>query len=122
MRRLLEWSGSGGAAPRIWLAGFAAALFLLHPVQTEAVAYLAGRSEALSVMLAFAAFAVFLYRPGARHLLGQRQSAVLALFGLALLSKEQTIALPALLLLTDYWWNPGFSVQGDSRQLEALRA
>jgi tetratricopeptide (TPR) repeat protein len=37
---------------------------------------------------------------------------VLALFGLAVLSKEHTIVLPALLLLTDFWWNPGFSFRG----------
>jgi protein O-mannosyl-transferase len=110
VRRLLQWSG---VVPprRDWLAGFTAALFLLHPAQTEAVAYLAGRSEALSVMFAFAAFAVFLYRPGPGISWG-RAVAVLALFGLAMLSKEQTAALPALLLLTDYWWNPGFSVKG----------
>jgi protein O-mannosyl-transferase len=110
VRRLVEWSGI--ASPRReWLAAFAAALFLLHPVQTEAVAYLAGRSEALSDMFAFAAFAVFLYREGA-GITWARTVAVLALFGLAVLSKEQTVALPALLLLTDYWWNPGFSAKG----------
>jgi protein O-mannosyl-transferase len=96
------------------LAGFAAAVFLLHPVQTEAVAYLAGRSEALSVALAFAAYAVFLYRGGMAASWGAAL-AVLALFGAALLAKEHTIVLPALLLLTDYWWNPGFSFQGIRR-------
>ncbi|HUB34345.1 MAG TPA: tetratricopeptide repeat protein [Bryobacteraceae bacterium] len=109
VRRVLEWSGI--APPRLdWLAGFAAALFLLHPAQTEAVAYLAGRSEALSVMFAFAAFTVFVYREGA-GITWARTAAVLMLFGLAMLSKEQTVALPALLLLTDYWWNPGFPPQ-----------
>jgi tetratricopeptide (TPR) repeat protein len=39
-------------------------------------------------------------------------AAVLLLFGAALLSKEHTIALAALLLLTDFWWNPGFSLRG----------
>ena len=43
-------------------AAFGALLFLLHPLQTEAVAYIAGRSESLSGMFVFAAFAVFLYR------------------------------------------------------------
>ena len=38
--------------------------------------------------------------------------AVLALFGAALLGKQHTVVLPALLLLTDYWWNPGFSLRG----------
>jgi len=110
VRRLLEWSGVEKARLDL-LAGLAALLFLLHPVQTEAVAYLAGRSEALSTMFAMAAFAVFLYR--------KETSAtwvvvveILAFFGLALLSKEQTMALPALLLLTDFWWNPGFSLRG----------
>ncbi|HLK65005.1 MAG TPA: hypothetical protein VKU19_16295 [Bryobacteraceae bacterium] len=93
------------------LSGFAAAIFLLHPVQTEAVAYLAGRSESLSAMFGLAAFAVFLYRKQAAATWGVAV-AVLLLFGLALGSKQNAIALPALLLLTDYWWNPGFSLQG----------
>ena len=96
------------ARPR---GGITAALFLLHPVQTEAVGYLAGRSESLSVLFALAAFTVFLYRKETAAP-WTTVVAVLLLFGLALLSKEHTIALPALLLLTDYWWNPGFSLRG----------
>jgi tetratricopeptide (TPR) repeat protein len=110
LRRLLEWARVAGPR-RGLLAGFAAAVFLLHPMQTEAVAYLAGRSECLSVMLAFAAFAIFLYRRKTEASLGL-VFAVLIVFGAALLAKEHTIALPALLLLTDYWWNPGFSFRG----------
>jgi len=105
VRRLLEWSDIGESR-RGLLAGFAAALFLLHPAQTEAVAYVAGRSDALSVMLAFGAFAVFLYRrEDAAN--WKTAIAVLALFAAALLAKEDTIALPALLLLTDLWWSKG---------------
>ncbi|MGH9627907.1 MAG: tetratricopeptide repeat protein, partial [Bryobacteraceae bacterium] len=40
---------------------------------------------------------------------------VLILFGAACLTKEHTVVLPALLLLTDYFWNPGFSVEGMRR-------
>ncbi len=108
--RLVQWAGIEKPR-RVVLASLAAFIFLLHPIQTEAVAYLAGRSEALSTMFAMAAFAVFLYR--------RETSAtwpvvieILVLFVLALLSKEQTVALPALLLLTDFWWNPGFSLRG----------
>ena len=61
VRRLLEWSGAPADRRRL-LAGFAAALFLFHPAQAEAVAYLAGRSETLSVFLLYAAFVLFLYR------------------------------------------------------------
>jgi tetratricopeptide (TPR) repeat protein len=113
VRRLLEWSDAQ-APLRNPLAGFAALLFLLHPVQAESVAYLAGRSEALSVLLVFASFTVFLYRPKPAAS-WPVVAAVLALFGAAVLSKEHTVVLPALLLLTDYWWNPGFSFQGIRR-------
>jgi Flp pilus assembly protein TadD len=109
VRRLLEWAAVE-KAKRNLLAGVAAALFLLHPAQTEAVAYLAGRSESLSMMLAFLAFTVFLYRRQAAATWGTA-AAVFALFGAALGAKEQTIALPALFLLTDYWWND-FSFRG----------
>ena len=105
VRRLLARANIGESR-RGLLAGFAAALFLLHPVQTEAVAYVAGRSDALSVMLAFAAFAVFLYRRE-EAASWTTALAVLVLFAAALLAKEDTIALPALLLLTDLWWSKG---------------
>jgi protein O-mannosyl-transferase len=110
VRKFLEWSGVE-TGKRNLLAAFSGALFLLHPVQSEAVAYLAGRSEALSVMFVFAAFAVFLYRRD-RQVGWTIALTVLALFMASLLSKQQTIALPGLLLLTDYWWNPGFSFKG----------
>ena len=113
VRRLMEWA-KVGESRRGLLAGLAAALFLLHPVQTEAVAYVAGRSEGLSVMLAFAAFAVFLYRP--RPAAGwATAAAVFLLFGAALAAKESAIALLALLLLTDFWWNPGGHWEGIRR-------
>ncbi len=110
VRRLLVWANTGstnkGESRRGLLAGFAAALFLLHPVQTEAVSYVGGRSDALSVMLAYAAFTVFLYRHEDAAS-WKTAAAVFLLFGAALAAKEDTIALPALLLLTDLWWSAG---------------
>jgi tetratricopeptide (TPR) repeat protein len=115
VRRLLELSGVE-ASRRNSLAAFAAFLFLLHPAQTESVAYLAGRSEALSDGLAFVAFALFLCRGTSpmttSPITWMRAIAVCALFAAALLTKQQTIVLPALLLLTDYYWNPGFTLAG----------
>lgn len=110
VRRLLQWKGSAEPS-RTLLAAFAAALFLFHPAQTESVAYLAGRSEELSVLFVFAAFTVFLYRRETVVSWGVA-AAVLVLFGAAVASKEHTVILAALLLLTDYWWNPGFSPAG----------
>jgi len=97
--------------PREPVAAFCAGLFLFHPLQTEAVAYVASRSENLSVMLAYAAFAVFLYRSEA-GISWARALAVVALFGMAAATKEHVAVLPALLLLADYYFHPGFSFQG----------
>jgi len=94
----------------LWPA-FAAAVFLLHPIQTEAVSYIAGRSETMSVMFLLAAFTVFLYR-SSPAVSWKIAIAVLLLFGAAAATKEHTLVLPALLLLTDYYWNPAFSFSG----------
>ncbi len=110
VRRLLEWSAVQQPRRNL-LAGFAALVFLFHPIQTEAVAYIAGRSECLAAMFVFAAFAVFLYRPKPAASWAV-VAGVLLLFGAAVLSKEHTVALVGLLLLTDFWWNPGFSLIG----------
>jgi protein O-mannosyl-transferase len=103
--RLIEWAGVTGRM-RATLAVFCGALFLLHPLQTESVAYVASRSEILSVLFYFAAFAVFLYRPDDSATL-LRSIAIIALFGAALATKEHTPTLPLLFLLTDYFWKRG---------------
>jgi tetratricopeptide (TPR) repeat protein len=110
VRSLLKASQTKGMTRDI-LAAFAGLVFLLHPLQTEAVSYVSSRSEVLAVFLLWAAFAHFLYR--------KQQAAswydgvvVLVLFGLACLSKEYSVVFPVLLLLADYYWNPGFSLTG----------
>ncbi len=103
--KLLEWTGVEKRM-RTALAIFAGALFLLHPLQTESVAYVASRSELLSVLFYYAAFAVFVWRPGESMTL-LRAVAILLLFGAAAGTKEHTLTLPVLLILTDYFWNRG---------------
>lgn len=108
--KFLEWAGVENGRRQI-LAAFAGGVFLLHPVQTESVAYVASRSENLSVLLCYAAFAVFLYRRK-KAASWATTACVLVLFAAAASTKEHTVVLPALLLLTDYYWNPGFSFEG----------
>jgi len=103
--RLISLAGVQGARGLI-LGVFAGGLFLLHPLQTESVAYVASRSEVLSTLLYFSALAVFLYWSGER--LGWlRAFAIVALFGMAVGTKEHTLTLPVLLVMADLWWGLG---------------
>ena len=75
-------------------------LFALHPIQTEAVSYVSGRSSSLAtafmlLALLFHAHGVRAGRPGYRLLLAP------LCFGLALLTKETSVMLPLGLLLWD---------------------
>ena len=110
VRRLLAARGGLSTRAIDLFAAFAGSLFLLHPAQTEAVAYISGRSESLSALFAAAAYAVFLYRPKPASP-WISACAVLALFACAVFSKEQAIVLPGLFLLTDIWLNPGRGIQ-----------
>jgi len=104
--RLLELASLKDGPAKPTLGIFAGALFLLHPMQTESVAYVASRSEVLSVLFYYGAYCVFLYRRTERITLW-RALAVLALFGAAASTKEHALTLPILLLLTDLYWIKG---------------
>lgn len=84
-----------------WRSFCAAALFALHPLHVESVAWVAERKDVLSTALALAALLAYVLwteRPSpARYL------PVAALFALALLAKSMVVTLPLLLLLLDYW-------------------
>jgi protein O-mannosyl-transferase len=78
-----------------------AALFAVHPLNVESVAWIAERKTMLSAaffLLALAAYRWYASRPGV-----SRYAAVAALFGLGLMAKPQIIMLPFVLLLWDYW-------------------
>ena len=84
-----------------WRSFFVAALFALHPVNVESVAWATERKNVLSMLfflLALHAFVWYTRRPKAG-----RYALIVLLFVLALLSKPQVITFPLLLLLFDYW-------------------
>jgi tetratricopeptide (TPR) repeat protein len=104
LRRIWQIAGGAGTLP----PAFAAALFLLHPLQTESVAYISSRSETLSVLLAYSALAVFFCRDRESPISFSRAGVILALMGAAVLTKEHTVAVPAVFLLADYFWTTPF--------------
>ena len=84
-----------------WPSAFAAALFALHPLHVESVAWVAERKDVLSTLfwlLALWAYARYAERPG-----GGRYGLSLALFLLGLMAKPMLVTLPFVLLLLDYW-------------------
>ena len=78
-----------------------AAVFALHPVNVEAVAWVAERKTVLSMV--FFLLALIAYRWYARYPGVGRYLLVAVLFALGLMSKPQIITLPCVLLLWDYW-------------------
>ena len=93
---VLRWlTGSG------WRSAAVAALFALHPLHVESVAWVAERKGLLSTFFGLAAvgaYSAYARRPGLmRYLL------VLAAFVCSLLAKPMLVTLPGILLLLDYW-------------------
>lgn len=81
-----------------------AALFALHPVNVESVAWIAERKTMLSTLfclMALGAYQWYAMKPGRPGVV--RYLVVTFLFGLGLLCKPQIIMLPLVLLLWDYW-------------------
>lgn len=110
LKSLLERAGREGGGVMV-SAGFGAAVFLLHPLQTEAVAYIASRSEVLSVFFSFAALLVYLRRKEA-EVSWVHTIVVLLLIGLGALSKETAVAMAGVLLLTDLYFHEGAPWEG----------
>jgi len=85
----------------LWQSGFVAALFAIHPLHVESVAWIAERKDVLSAvffMLTLAAYARYARGPSpGRYLL------MALLFALGLMSKPMLVTLPFVLLLLDYW-------------------
>jgi len=85
----------------LWKSAFVAALFALHPINVESVAWVAERKNVLSTffwMLTMLAYVHYTTRPSLyRYLL------TLLLLMLGLMAKPMLVTLPFVLLLLDYW-------------------
>jgi tetratricopeptide (TPR) repeat protein len=84
-----------------WPSAFVAALFAIHPMHVESVAWISERKDVLSTLfwlLTMAAYIAYAERGGAfRYLL------TLGLFAFGLMAKPMLVTLPFVLLLLDYW-------------------
>jgi tetratricopeptide (TPR) repeat protein len=85
-----------------WRSAFVAAVFAIHPLRVESVAWVAERKDVLGgffFMLTLAAYVYYVRKSNslARYLM------VVVAFAFALLSKPTVVTLPFVLLLLDYW-------------------
>ncbi len=113
---------------RLWPAALAAAIFALHPLRVESVAWVAERKDVLSglfFVLALWAYVAYAGRPFSLV----RYALVVLLYALGLMAKPILVTLPALLVLLDYWplgrlgnFSPGAWGLGISRVGRAQRA
>lgn len=89
-----------------WSSAYVAAVFALHPINVDSVAWVSERKSVLSTLfwlLTMLTYASYARRgPGSRGRAG-RYLLALVLFALGLLAKPTLVTLPAVCLLLDYW-------------------
>ncbi len=84
-----------------WRSAFVAAVFALHPLHVQSVAWISQRKDLLSTIfwiLTMGSYAWYARRPGI-----SRYLTTLGLFVLGMMAKPMLVTLPCVLLLLDYW-------------------
>src|SRR5213079_679446 len=84
-----------------WRSAFVAAVFAVHPLHVESVAWVAERKDVLSTF--FGLLAVWAYARYAEKSNATRFLLALSLFALSLLAKPMLVTLPLVFLLLDLW-------------------
>lgn len=85
----------------MWQSAFVAALFSLHPLHVESVAWITERKDVISAffwMLSMLGYTYYLKRPGSA-----RYVFILIALALGLMAKPMLVTLPFIFLLFDYW-------------------
>jgi tetratricopeptide (TPR) repeat protein len=85
----------------LWRSAFVAALFAVHPLNVQSVAWIAERKNVLSTL--FFLLTIWAYIWYTRSPNWKRYICVSGLFILGLMSKPMLVTLPFVLLLLDYW-------------------
>lgn len=92
---LLQMTGA------VWRSAFTAALFAIHPLHVESVAWISERKDVLSAF--FGLLAIIAYQGYVKKLYIMNYSLVMLFFCLGLMAKPMLVTLPFVLLLLDYW-------------------
>ena len=85
----------------LWPSAFVAAVFAVHPLQVQSVAWVVERKDVLSGL--FFVLTLGAYTHYARQRSFRRYLIVVVLFVLGLMAKPMLVTLPFVLLLLDYW-------------------
>ncbi|MEN6457591.1 MAG: tetratricopeptide repeat protein [Thermoguttaceae bacterium] len=86
----------------LWPSAFVAAVFAVHPLRAESVAWVAERKDVLSGLFFILTLAAYVGYVRHRFSVG-RYAAVIVLYALGLMAKPMLVTLPLVLLLLDYW-------------------
>jgi len=97
----------------VWKSACVAALFALHPLNVESVAWVAERKNVLSTGLAF--LTLWFYAGYVKNPAPTRYLPVFLAFALGLMAKPMLVTLPFAMLLLDYWPLGRFSELGRGR-------
>jgi tetratricopeptide (TPR) repeat protein len=85
----------------IWASAFVAAVFAIHPLRVESVAWIAERKDVLSGV--FFMLTLWIYVRYVRQSTVGRYLAMAVVFACGLMSKPMLVTTPVVLLLLDYW-------------------
>src|SRR5947207_9251973 len=86
---------------RLWSSAFVTALFAIHPLRVESVAWIAERKDVLSAVFFFLTLGAYVRYTRAK--LFGRYLTMSILFACGLMSKPMLVTTPVVLLLLDYW-------------------
>src|SRR6266705_3460014 len=86
---------------RFWASAFVPALFAIHPLRVESVAWIAERKDVLSAVFFFLTLGAYAHYARSRSL--GRYLTMSILFVCGLMSKPMLVTTPVVLLLLDYW-------------------
>jgi tetratricopeptide (TPR) repeat protein len=85
----------------LWQSAFVAAVFAIHPLHVESVAWVTERKDVLSTFFWMLSMGAYVFYVEKREL--KRYILVLFFFALGLMAKPMLVTLPFVLLLLDFW-------------------